>query len=77
MDAATKAAALTGQTLDERTISADLHKEFPADCVTLFIGGLPKQSLDEEEFKQLLADNNISASGVRFPTDKMSGEYKG
>jgi nucleolin len=75
-DAVTKATALSGQELDGRPINVDAHKEFPADCLTLFIGGLPRQ-LDEEEFKQVLADNNINASSVRFPTDKMTGEYKG
>jgi len=71
-----KAVALNGLEVSGRACAVDTLKEVPADCTTLFVGGLPK-NLIEDDFKQLLADNNISFASARFPTDKMSGEYKG
>ena len=76
MDGVAKAIAKSGQELEGRAVGVDGHKEVPSDCTTLFFGGLPKQ-LVEDDFKQLLADNGITPSSVRFPADKMSGEYKG
>jgi len=75
-DAVAKAVAKNGQEVEGRICSVDPHKEVPSDCTTLFIGGLPK-NLVEDDFKQLLANNGITPSSIRFPVDKNSGEYKG
>jgi len=76
MSSVSKAVAKNGQEVEGRAASIDAHKDVPSDCNTLFIGGLPK-SLDENEVKQLLADAGVTPSSFRFPTDRMSGEYKG
>ncbi|OXK29535.1 RNA recognition motif domain-containing protein, partial [Escherichia coli] len=57
VETATKATELDRTELDGRTISVEIHKPFTAGCKTLFIGGLNKNTLDEENFKQFLTDN--------------------
>lgn len=76
MEAVEQALTKNGQEVDGRACAIDGMKEIPADCTTLFVGGLPK-TLDEESFKSLLAEQNITFSSVRFPTDKFTQEYKG
>lgn len=75
--AAKVATAKDGTELDGRTISIGLHKEVPAGCTTLFIGGLNKNTLDEEEFKGFLANIGVKPASVRFPTDFTTNGYKG